>query len=95
MTVWHNDTFGRNDFLGEVTLPLDYYEFGDSSDQWYKLQERVCLLPLVPLNCRGEAGQLSLRCTATFVIFFHFSLLLAFSLNFSCSSAFLRSLYDV
>ena len=41
MTVWHNDTFGRNDFLGEVTLPLDYYEFGDSSDQWYKLQERV------------------------------------------------------
>ena len=43
MTVWHNDTFGRNDFLGEVTLPLDYYEFGDSSDQWYKLQERVCI----------------------------------------------------
>ena len=41
MTVWHNDTFGRNDFLGEVTVPLDYYEFKDASPKWYKLQERV------------------------------------------------------
>ena len=36
---------------------------------------------------------LSLRCTATFVIRFHWSLLLAFSLHFSSSSAFLRSLF--
>ena len=35
----------------------------------------------------------SLRSTATFVISFHRSLLLAFSLNFSSSSAFLRSLF--
>ena len=35
----------------------------------------------------------SLRCTATFVICFHRSLLLAFSLNFSSSYAFLRSLF--
>ena len=35
----------------------------------------------------------SLRCTATFVIRFHWSLLLAFSLHFSSSSAFLRSLF--
>ena len=35
----------------------------------------------------------SLRCTATFVIRFHRSLLLAFSLHFSSSSAFLRSLF--
>ena len=35
----------------------------------------------------------SLRCTATFVIRFHLSLLLAFSLHFSSSSAFLRSLF--
>ena len=36
---------------------------------------------------------LSLRCTATFVIRFHWSLLLAFSLHFSSSSVFLRSLF--
>ena len=35
----------------------------------------------------------SLWCTATFVICFHLSLLLAFSLHFSSSSAFLRSLF--
>ena len=35
----------------------------------------------------------SLRCTATLVIRFHWSLLLAFSLHFSSSSAFLRSLF--
>ena len=35
----------------------------------------------------------SLRCTATFVIRFHWFLLLAFSLHFSSSSAFLRSLF--
>ena len=35
----------------------------------------------------------SLRSTASFVIHFHWSLLLAFSLHFSSSSAFLRSLF--
>ncbi|XP_052087401.1 uncharacterized protein LOC127724474 isoform X1 [Mytilus californianus] len=41
VTVWHNDRFGRNDFLGEVTINFDYYRFGDSAAKWYKLQERV------------------------------------------------------
>ena len=42
ISVWNNDTFGRNDFLGEVSIPLDYYAFDDASPQWYKLQDRVC-----------------------------------------------------
>ena len=41
VTVWHNDRFGRNDFLGEVTINFDYYRFGDTAPKWYKLQERV------------------------------------------------------
>ena len=41
VTVWHNDTFGRNDFLGEVKVALDYHEFKDATPQWHKLQERV------------------------------------------------------
>ena len=44
--------------------------------------------------CRGvRLVYRSLRSTATFVTCFHWSLLLAFSLHFSSSSAFLRSLY--
>ena len=46
------------------------------------------------LNCVGvRLVYWSLRSTATFVICFHWSLLLAFSLHFSSSSAFLRSLF--
>ncbi|BFZ23353.1 hypothetical protein BsWGS_26392 [Bradybaena similaris] len=41
LTVWHNDRLGRNDFLGEVTIPLDYYRFDESSPQWFPLQERT------------------------------------------------------
>ncbi|KAK3770837.1 hypothetical protein RRG08_036438 [Elysia crispata] len=41
LAVWHNDRLGRNDFLGEVTVPLDYYRFDDNSPQWYQLAERV------------------------------------------------------
>ncbi|KAI8792377.1 synaptotagmin protein 5 isoform X6, partial [Biomphalaria glabrata] len=41
VTVWHNDRFGRNDFLGEVTISLDYYRFDESEPQWYPLQERA------------------------------------------------------
>ncbi|XP_059154640.1 synaptotagmin-like protein 5 isoform X2 [Physella acuta] len=40
VTVWHNDRFGRNDFLGEVTIPLDYYRFDENAPRWYPLQER-------------------------------------------------------
>ena len=48
----------------------------------------IILFFLLFLLCRGEADL-----TATFVICFHLSLLLAFSLHCSSSSAFLRSLF--
>jgi len=41
VTVWHNDRFGRNTFLGEVTINFDYFKFDDPSARWYPLQERV------------------------------------------------------
>ena len=59
-----------------------------SQDERYLSCEIVLqhvVLPLVPI-CRGEAGL-----PATVVICFHWSLLLAFSLHFSSSSAFLRA----
>lgn len=41
LSVWHADMFGRNDFLGEVTLPLADVVFDDAAPMWYKLHERV------------------------------------------------------
>lgn len=41
LTVWHSDMFGRNDFLGEVTVNLQGRVFDSPQPQWYLLQERV------------------------------------------------------
>ena len=58
---------------------------------WFTLI--VLLFFLLFLLYRGEAGPCSLRSTATFVICLYWSLLLTFSLHFSSSSDFLRSLF--
>lgn len=63
--------FGRNDFLGEVTLPLADVVFDDPAPTWHKLHERV--------------SQAILRCTQrgllirTFYDFFQTMLLLVMS----------------
>lgn len=44
LTVWHSDMFGRNDFLGEVTMPLENFVFDDPTPKWYTLNERVSFL---------------------------------------------------
>lgn len=54
VTVWHNDRFGRNDFLGEVTINFDYFRFGDSSAKWYPLQERIESVPAANLTYKGD-----------------------------------------
>ncbi|XP_041970820.1 synaptotagmin-like protein 2 [Aricia agestis] len=41
LSVWHADMFGRNDFLGEVRLPLADIVFDDPAPVWYKLHERT------------------------------------------------------
>nr|XP_036212745.1 uncharacterized protein LOC106619569 isoform X3 [Bactrocera oleae] len=40
LTVWHSDMFGRNDFLGEVSVSLQGKVFDNPQSQWYLLQER-------------------------------------------------------
>lgn len=54
VTVWHNDRFGRNDFLGEVTINFDYFRFGESSAKWYPLQERIESVPAANLTYKGD-----------------------------------------
>ncbi|XP_052740724.1 uncharacterized protein LOC112049756 isoform X2 [Bicyclus anynana] len=41
LSAWHADMFGRNDFLGEVTLSLADVVFDDPAPMWYKLHERT------------------------------------------------------
>ena len=45
LSVWDWDRFGRNQFLGDVRLPLSSLNLTDTADQWYLLQDKVRSLP--------------------------------------------------
>ncbi|XP_066282001.1 uncharacterized protein [Branchiostoma lanceolatum] len=51
-SVWHNDMFGRNTFLGEVHLPLDNWDWDDRQARWYQLQ-----MPVVPAGPKSTFQQ--------------------------------------
>ncbi|NXW59929.1 SYTL2 protein, partial [Eurystomus gularis] len=56
ISVWHNDTFGRNSFLGEVELDLGTWDWNDKSNKqmnWFPLKPRTSTMAL-PLENRGE-----------------------------------------
>uniref|UniRef100_A0A8D2ZQY4 Synaptotagmin-like protein 2 n=1 Tax=Scophthalmus maximus TaxID=52904 RepID=A0A8D2ZQY4_SCOMX len=40
VSVWHNDTFGRNSFLGEVDLDLSEWDFSNTQINEYALKAR-------------------------------------------------------
>ncbi|XP_052808744.1 uncharacterized protein LOC128237352 isoform X2 [Mya arenaria] len=54
VTVWHNDRFGRNTFLGEVTINFEYYKFDDPFPRWYPLQERIDSQPSSMMVYKGD-----------------------------------------
>lgn len=51
--VWHSDRFGRNDFLGEVNVSLDYYTFDNPTPLWHRLRDRS-VSPLTMLTYKGD-----------------------------------------
>ncbi|KFQ18379.1 Synaptotagmin-like 2, partial [Merops nubicus] len=56
ISVWHNDTFGRNSFLGEVELDLGTWDWNDKSNKqinWFPLKPRTSAMAL-NLENRGE-----------------------------------------
>ncbi|XP_008633146.1 PREDICTED: synaptotagmin-like protein 2 isoform X7 [Corvus brachyrhynchos] len=56
ISVWHNDTFGRNSFLGEVELDLGAWDWNDPSNKqinWFPLKPRTSAITL-KLENRGE-----------------------------------------
>ncbi|NXJ86660.1 SYTL2 protein, partial [Trogon melanurus] len=57
ISVWHNDTFGRNSFLGEVELDLGTWDWNDKSNKqinWFPLKPRTSTMALPPERGRGE-----------------------------------------
>ncbi|NXJ15850.1 SYTL2 protein, partial [Odontophorus gujanensis] len=56
ISVWHNDTFGRNSFLGEVELDLGTWDWNDKSNKqinWFPLKPRTSTIAF-ELENRGE-----------------------------------------
>ncbi|XP_068786720.1 synaptotagmin-like protein 2 isoform X8 [Struthio camelus] len=56
ISVWHNDTFGRNSFLGEVELDLGTWDWNDKTNKqinWFPLKPRASAMAL-ELENRGE-----------------------------------------
>ncbi|XP_069569739.1 synaptotagmin-like protein 5 isoform X3 [Brachyistius frenatus] len=41
VSVWHHDRFGHNNFLGEVELTFDSWEFDSQLEEWYNLQPKM------------------------------------------------------
>ncbi|XP_058644161.1 synaptotagmin-like protein 5 isoform X2 [Onychostoma macrolepis] len=40
VSVWHHDRFGHNNFLGEMELTFDSWEFDTQIEEWFALQPR-------------------------------------------------------
>ncbi|KAM9300381.1 synaptotagmin-like protein 2 isoform 1-T1 [Morus bassanus] len=56
ISVWHNDTFGRNSFLGEVELDLGTWDWNDKANKqinWFPLKPRTSTMAF-KLENRGE-----------------------------------------
>uniref|UniRef100_A0A4W5JLM0 Synaptotagmin-like protein 2 n=1 Tax=Hucho hucho TaxID=62062 RepID=A0A4W5JLM0_9TELE len=59
VSVWHNDNFGRNRFLGEVDLDLSEWDFSNTQMNDYALKARISIQSLSPshsqsIDHRGE-----------------------------------------
>ncbi|KAM9320224.1 synaptotagmin-like protein 5 [Gastrophryne carolinensis] len=54
LSVWHNDRFGRNSFLGEINIPLDTGNFENQEDQSFYLQPKMDIASDVTLQYKGE-----------------------------------------
>ncbi|TDH04535.1 hypothetical protein EPR50_G00133750 [Perca flavescens] len=59
ISVWHNNTFGWNSFLGEVDLDLSEWDFSNTHINEFPLKARVsaqspALSPLLAMDSRGQ-----------------------------------------
>lgn len=50
LSVWHNDNFGRNSFLGEVDLDLSEWDFNNTDINDYALKARISIASQSPCH---------------------------------------------
>uniref|UniRef100_A0A3P9AHJ1 Synaptotagmin-like 2a n=1 Tax=Esox lucius TaxID=8010 RepID=A0A3P9AHJ1_ESOLU len=60
VSVWHNDNFGRNSFLGKVDLDLSEWDFSNTQMNDYTLKERVRLHKTVVQSTKTETGEVQI-----------------------------------
>ena len=41
LNVWDWDRFSKNEFLGEIHIPLSSLDLSDTADHWYSLKDKV------------------------------------------------------
>ncbi|XP_048855090.1 synaptotagmin-like protein 5 isoform X1 [Brienomyrus brachyistius] len=54
LSVWHNDRFGHNRFLGEVEVPFDSWDFEKQMEEWFPLQPKADSGPDTSFQYKGE-----------------------------------------
>lgn len=47
LSVWHNDSLGRNSFLGEMEIDLASWDWRNNKLNWYMLKPRVSAARLI------------------------------------------------
>ncbi|XP_053124235.1 synaptotagmin-like protein 1 isoform X2 [Hemicordylus capensis] len=53
LSVWHHDSLSRNLFMGEVEIPLNTWDWSNTSPQWFNLQPKTAVSP-DSLSSRGK-----------------------------------------
>ncbi|XP_067084683.1 synaptotagmin-like protein 2 [Osmerus mordax] len=67
VSVWHNDNFGRNSFLGELELDLTEWDFNNTQINEYTLKPRVSTLTHSPSDSQSVDGRGEMRVALRFL----------------------------
>uniref|UniRef100_UPI0037E8F903 uncharacterized protein sytl2a isoform X2 n=1 Tax=Semicossyphus pulcher TaxID=241346 RepID=UPI0037E8F903 len=68
ISVWHNDTFGRNSFLGDVDLDLSEWDFSNTQINEYALKARVSPQASTPTPSQLIDGRGQMRVALRFLL---------------------------
>ncbi|XP_023132252.2 synaptotagmin-like protein 2 isoform X5 [Amphiprion ocellaris] len=67
ISVWHNNTFGRNSFLGEVDLDLSEWDFRNTQINDYTLKARISAQTSAPSPSRPNDNRGQMRVALRFL----------------------------
>ncbi|KAM3601658.1 uncharacterized protein V6R79_016365 [Siganus canaliculatus] len=67
VSVWHNDTFGHNSFLGEVNMDMSGWNFGTAQIHEYALKARISAQTSTSCPCHLEDNRGQMRVALRFL----------------------------